>query len=54
MNSFWAISLGKKFKSQTVIGEKLRKGLLYKKVASKMLMKLTLGFCINNDGQTQL
>jgi hypothetical protein len=34
-------SLAKKFQSQTVIREKLRKILLYEKGAHKILMKLT-------------
>jgi len=33
----------KKLRSQTVIREKLRKALLYKKFVPKMLMKLTTG-----------
>ncbi len=46
-SSFCANSLlPKKLQSQTASAEKLRKALLYKKVARKMLMKLTPGFVL--------
>jgi len=41
MSSFFAIFFCQKNQSQTVIREKLRKELLYEKVAREVLVKLT-------------
>jgi len=45
-SSFENIFFPKKLQNQTLIREKLRKTLLYKKVSSKMLMKFTPGVTI--------